>query len=329
MASSTEQNRARATVDGSKPWRLAAYATGLAVGGMGAAIAMASALMAYRSAKPGRSFGKGEPPEGSYVRVRFPSADGLQIAGWFLPAATRGVGIILCHGFQTGRREMLPLAMALREKGHPVLIFDFRAHGESDGRWTSCGLLETCDLEGAVRYMLARPEVKSDSVGVAGSSMGAAVAILTAARMPEIGAVVADSSFATLKDVVASGYRVIWRVPAFPFVPVTLWFAEKLVGVKVGAIRPLDAVASLSPRPLLIIHGTADRMVALKDAYLLYETAEEPKEIWTIPGADHVQARQLDPWGYTERVADFFTKALGPSGGDGRRSTRADDSSRS
>ncbi|MCL4532335.1 MAG: alpha/beta hydrolase [Actinobacteria bacterium] len=292
----TELDRIPAAVDDRRLWRLVAGAVALAAGGCGAAITAISAYMA---------------------------------SGWFLPAVTPGVGIVLCHGCQTGRREMLSLAMALRARGFPVLLFDFRAHGESEGRWTSCGLLETRDLEGAVRYMLTRPEVKGSRVGVVGFSMGAAVSILTAARVPEIGAVAADSSFATLREVVASGYRVIWGLPSFPFASMSLWFAEKLVGVKAEAIRPLDAVASISPRPLLIIHGVADRLVPLRDAYLLYESAGEPKEIWTVPGADHVQARELDLEGYADKVTGFFRTALGSYGEEDRPSTRADGSSRS
>ncbi len=309
----TDLDQIQAAADGRTPWRRVAGAVALAAGGCGAAITAISAYMGYRSAKPSRSFGSQVPPDGAYEPVRFASTDGLNLSGWFLPATSRGVGIVLCHGFQTGRREMLSLAMALRSRGFPVLLFDFRAHGESEGRWTSCGLLEILDLEGAVRYMLTRPEVMGSRVGVVGFSMGAAVSILTAAEVQEIGAVVADSSFASLREVVANGYRVIWGLPSFPFASMSLWFAEKLVGVKAEAIRPLAAVASISPRPLLIIHGTADRLVPLRDAYRLYKAAGEPKEIWAVSGADHVQAREIDLEGYTEKVTDFFRTALGAS----------------
>jgi fermentation-respiration switch protein FrsA (DUF1100 family) len=198
--------------------------------------------------------------------------------------------------------------MALRERGYNALAFDFRAHGESEGRWTSCGLLEVQDLEGAVRYLLSRPEVVGDRAGVVGFSMGAAVAIMTAAQMPEIGAVVADSAFSSLRSVLASGYRIIWGLPAFPMASLSLWFAEKLVGVCADEIRPVDSVEKLSPRPILIIHGEKDRLVPAQDARLLYEAAREPKELWIAPGADHVQAREIDLPAYTERVDSFLKR---------------------
>lgn len=287
----------------------------LKMAGVGAALAGTALLglcaaVGYRSARPGRSFGTGDPDEGTYERVLFASADGLQLSGWFFPSGKPGPGIVLCHGFQTGRREALPVALGLRERGYNTLVFDFRAHGESEGRWTSCGFLETRDLEGAVRYLQGRPEVVGHRVGVVGFSMGAAVSILTAARMPEIAAVVADSPFATLRGVLASGFRVIFRLPAFPLANVSLWFAEKLVGVCADEIRPVDYVALVSPRPLLIIHGEADQLIPVANAHAVYATAAEPKEIWTVPGADHVEARLQDPEGYLDRVESFLSRAL-------------------
>lgn len=310
-------------------WHRRAGLAALAIGGAGAAVTAVSAYVAYRSARPNRTFGDESPPEGSYQHVHFLSSDGLRLSGWYLPTPEPGTGIVLCHGFRTGRREVLPLAMELQARGHPVLIFDFRAHGESEGRWTSLGLLEPHDLEGAVRFLLGRHQVKGDRVGVVGFSMGAAVSILTAARMPEIGAVVADSSFAGLREVVSNGYRIIWGMPSFPFALISLWFAERLMGIKAKAVRPLDAIGGIAPRPVLIIHGGADRLIPIADAQLLYASAGEPRELWTIPDADHVQARLLDLRGYAERVDEFFTKWLRPPEESGLPSTTDRGSSRS
>jgi fermentation-respiration switch protein FrsA (DUF1100 family) len=162
-----------------------------------------------------------------------------------------------------------------------------------------------------VRYLLGRPEVAGTGVGVVGFSMGAAVTIMTAARMPEIRAVVADSSFSSLRSVLASGYRVLWGLPAFPMANLSLWFAEKLVGVCADDIRPLDLVGDISPRPIMIVHGERDRLVSLGDAHLLYGAAREPRELWIYPGADHVQAREIDLPAYVERVDAFFRRWLG------------------
>lgn len=306
-------------------WQVAA----LAIGAIGASMLGLSAYVAYRMARPARASGEEEPPEGSYEKVRFPSADGLRLDGWFLSGTANAPAVILCHGFHTGRREMLSLATALRDRGYHVLTFDFRGHGASDGRWTSCGSMEPRDLEGAVRYMLSRPEVVADRVGVIGFSMGGAVAILTAARVPEIGALVADSSFASLKEVASCYFRRVTGLPAFPFANLALWFGERLVGARVDSIRPMDAIAAISPRPVFLIHGTEDRIVPLAEAYLLFESAGEPRELWTVAGADHVEARSIDLQGYVDRVDRFLRRYLASPAEAARLETTADGSPRS
>lgn len=283
----------------------------VALGSVAAGIVAISAYAGHRLSRPIRRYGEGEPPEGSYEEVRFPSTDGLRLSGWFLPATDALDGVVLCHGFHTGRREMLTTALALRDRGHHVLLFDFRGHGQSEGERSSCGLLETHDLEGAVSYLHARPEMAGKRVGALGFSMGASVAIATAARLPEIEAVVADSGFGVFKEVVASGFREMYRLPSFPFAPLALRIGERLVGVRAGENRPVDAIASIAPRPVLLIHGTADRLVPLSEAYLLQGAAGEGTELWVVEGAGHVEARFLDFEGYVNRVDSFLRRHLG------------------
>jgi uncharacterized protein len=313
MEDSEAQRKSNGTVSDQSNghlWKVAARSASLAAGGFGMALVGLAGYAAVRLAKPDRRFGHGEPPEGSYEAVIFPSTDGLRLSGWFLPAREKADALVLCHGFHTGRRDLLPVAMALRDLGHNVLIFDFRGHGDSEGRWSSCGQLETRDLEGAVRFVRRRPEVYEDRIGVLGYSMGAAIAIMTAPRVDEIRAVVADSPFATLREVLAGGFRSYYHVPYFPLIPMTLWINGRLVGANMAGTRPLDAIVGLSPKPLLLIHGEDDRIIPVSESLLLYEAAGEPKELWTVPGVDHVEARLHDLDRYAARVDGFFKKWL-------------------
>ncbi len=292
------------------PWVSALRSIALAATGVGVALLGVSAYAALRMASRRLSYGRGAPPKGSFEQVAFPSADGLRLSGWLLPAADARDALILCHGFKTGRREMLPLAMALRERGHQVLLFDFRGHGKSEGRWSACGGLESRDLEGAVRFMKGRFGMEGLPIGVIGFSMGGAVAIMAAGRLPEIEAVVADSAFATLDEALKTGFCTFCHLPREPFSRFALWFGERLVGVRAEEVRPLDAVPDLSPRPLLIVHGTQDRIVPLSEAYLLYEAAGNPKELWVVARAGHVEARLLQFDAYLEKVDGFLKSRL-------------------
>ena len=284
-------------------------AVAIALAATAAGILAASAYAAHRLATPRRA-PPTPAPQGPYEAVTFNASDGVQLHGWFLPGNPEGLPLVISHGFHTSRREGLPVGIALRDRGHNVLLFDFRAHGESDGQRTSCGPLETRDLEGAVGYLLRRPEVKGDRAGVIGYSMGAAIALMVAAGVPAIGAVVADSSFASIRGALPHYFRAAFPLPAFPFAHLALWFGERLVGVKADAIRPVEAIGKIAPRPVLLIHGVEDRLVPLSEAFRLYEAAGEQTGLWTVAGAGHAAARELDFQGYLDRVDHFFRRHL-------------------
>ena len=81
-------------------------------------------------------------------------------------------------------------------------------------------------------------------------------------------------------------------------------------GYPFQAVRPLDAVAKIAPRPLLLIHGTADTVIPVVHSYRLYEAAGDPKELWIFEGAQHCGGYFADRPAYVQRVAEFFAKAL-------------------
>ena len=98
-----------------------------------------SAFLVYQYARARGIWGTDEPPDGAAEEVSFTSIDNVRISGWFF--AARGEqpapAVVLCHGIWTGRRECLPLALRFHAAGYNVLCFDFRAHGLSDGRFTT------------------------------------------------------------------------------------------------------------------------------------------------------------------------------------------------
>jgi dipeptidyl aminopeptidase/acylaminoacyl peptidase len=300
--------------------RYALLTTAATLGLSGAAAALVSALsgfLVYQYARARGQWGTDEPPAGAAEEVTFESAeDQMRISGWFFDAqdSEPGPAIVLCHGVWTGRRECLPLALRFRAAGYNVLCFDFRAHGLSDGRFTSVGHLETNDVIGAVQYLKQRPEVDPKRIGVVGFSMGAAATIQAAARCTDIAAVVADSAYASFVDAARYCFRVVTRVPQFPMATIALQWAKWIVHVDASQLRPVDVIARISPRPILLTHGVLDEIVPVRHAHTLFKAAEEPKELWIVPDAHHVGARDLDPEGYFERVERFMRQALSPAG---------------
>ena len=245
----------------------------------------------------------------SFESVTFTSADGLHLAGWHIPSHN-GATLILCHGLGDNRVGMLPQAALLTKHGYGSFLFDFRAHGESEGEMVTYGYAESDDVLAAVDYLLSRPDVDPQRIGILGGSLGAATAIRAAARSTHLKAVVAESAFTSLEDEVASSFTAFSGLPPFPFAPLTVAFAQWRTGLRISEVKPIDDIPSIAPRPVLIIHGTDDDTIPAKQGLRLYEAAGEPKELWMVGGMGHESALGLLPDEYEKRVIGFFDKAL-------------------
>lgn len=247
-----------------------------------------------------------------WEEVRFRSADGLELAGWFIPPdpASDGATVIFLHGLGNHRGELLEQAAVLAGHGYGALLFDLRNHGESQGTLTTLGYYEVEDVRGAVAYLLGRSEVAPERIGLLGMSLGAATGIRAAARIPEIKAVVAQSAFATLQDNVADGVRAFTGLPPFPFAPLVIWFGEREAGIRMRDVRPLDDVSRISPRPILLIHGEQDSAIPPINSQRLYDAAGEPKELYLIPNAGHGGFLDADRRAFEEKVVGFLNRYL-------------------
>jgi fermentation-respiration switch protein FrsA (DUF1100 family) len=80
-------------------------------------------------------------------------------------------------------------------------------------------------------------------------------------------------------------------------------------------MRPIDDIGRIGPRPILITQGKIDEIVPVEHAYTLFEAAHEPKELWIVDDAHHVEVRDRDADLYFERVEAFLRKALRPAHG--------------
>lgn len=242
---------------------------------------------------------------GTFRPVKFLSADGIRLAGLYGESAGAHAAILFCHGWPGDKEDMLGLAGAVRLAGFNVLVFDFRSWGESDQGPVTLGYREAEDIVGAVRFLRERHHGAARTIGVAGVSMGAAAAILAAVRTPEIAAVVADSSYARLDDAVRRvGARFGWLSPLAQSSMQRI--SEQVLGMPLASVAPIAAIPRISPRPVLIIHGSLDRLTDVEDARLLYQASGHPKALWTVDAAGHGQARRLRQAEYDRRVIEFF-----------------------
>ncbi len=251
-----------------------------------------------------------------YEDVTF-AGQGVELSGWYVPGYG-DAAVVLVHGFASNRTDQLGLVPALHAAGFHVLLYDQRRVGASGGDAVTFGLYEAGDLAAAADYLRARSGARE--VGAVGISLGASVALLAAGQGAPLGAVVADSAFADLEELVSEGTPVrlfvlgsfvgpLWRGMS----PLILWHAERQSGLRAAAVRPVADVGKISPRPILLIHGLDDHLFTYENSVALYEAATAPKELWLVPGANHALARRRDPAAYDRRVVEFLAGALHPT----------------
>jgi len=158
------------------------------------------------------------------------------------------------------------------------------------------------DIDAAMRTLLARPEVDPDRIVLFGQSLGGALAIYYAAHgahRKRIRVLVADSAF--------SDYRAITREKLASFF--LTWPFQWLPWLTVdNDFSPEASIRAVSPIPLLLIHGDQDKVVPMHHSQRLYELAPEPKALWIIPGAGHIQSLYSDP--VRERLTAYLLAHL-------------------
>ncbi len=236
-----------------------------------------------------------------YEDVRFQTGDGLTLAGWYFPAAAeplRGT-IVHFHGNAANITNHLPLVSWLPYEGFNLLMFDYRGYGQSQGRVTRAGTIS--DGHAALDYALSRPEVRGGPVFVYGHSLGGAVAVTVAVERPEVTAVIAESTFGSYRGIAARHAR------GLVFVPV---LADALAALTISRGHdPIDVVARLAPRPLLVIVAENDRTCFPELGRELYEAAAQPKEFWRAPRADHLDILEHHPSELPRRIIGFCERA--------------------
>jgi len=248
-----------------------------------------------------------------YETVLFTARDGILLKGWVVkpehPRAKTPV-VIICHGVGANKSDFTELAVSLSKRGYIVLLFDFRAHGESKGIRTSLGYHEQTDIMAALDFLKTRPEIDSGHIGIYGFSMGGSAAILAAAHTNAFRAVVVDSAFTSLRDQAHDAITGFYHLPSFPFLPLAIMGYQLYFQTSVDSVSPVSVIAKIAPTPVLIIAGDGDALIPVDNGRKLFSAAQEPKELWIVPNADHGATMAAAGGAYEKRVGEFFDRNL-------------------
>jgi uncharacterized protein len=245
-----------------------------------------------------------------YEEITFLSHDGLRLKGWFVPAPhPSSATLFILHGKGSNAGDMLQQTAALRQGNWNLFYFNFRGHGGSEGTYSSIGPLELKDFESAIAYLKSSHPASCRRIAAFGHSLGAAVALVGAARHPEILGVAAESSFRHVDRTIRRFAWLFYHIPSLSMTLAMLITSFRL-GVPIGRFAPVRSIGKIAPRPVLLIQGEQDVRVPMSDAKALFKAAHEPKELWVVPGADHGKPWEVAKEAYETKLTAFFRKVF-------------------
>ncbi len=247
--------------------------------------------------------------------VTFPTSDGLELSGWFIPAVpdppsaqagkedtttgdptVTGAGagrgedrlvVILCHGNAGNISHRLDTMHLFHRLGHDFFLFDYRGYGKSQGKPSEKGTY--LDAEAAWDYLTRERGIDPGRIVLFGRSLGGSIAAhLAQSRSPQ--ALIVESSFTSVTDMGADIY---------PFLPVRL-----LARFKYSTADYLKKVTC----PVLISHSKDDEMISVKHGRKLFEAANDPKEFLEFAGSHNegfIASKEM----YSKGIAEFINRA--------------------
>ncbi len=241
--------------------------------------------------------------------IRFPTADGVELAGWYLPP-DNGTAVILAHGAGSTRSAVLDHAALLADHGYGILAFDARGHGDSQGRAMDFGWWGDEDIGGAVDFLDGQPDVRH--IAALGLSMGGEEALGALAADDRIEAVVAEGATVRVAgDRAWLSTRYGWRGQAQEWLEsATTWFTDWFSPAD-PPISLRDAVSRAEPRPVLLI-AAGEVPGERHAAEWIQSGAPGSVTVVEMPGAGHTAGLRTDAALWEQVVIDFLDEAVTP-----------------
>jgi len=245
-----------------------------------------------------------------FEEVSFQARDGVPLKGWWVGAPQARGTVVLVHGLNRSRIEMVKKVPFLHERGWNALLFDLRHHGASGGNVSSFGYFEKQDAHAAVELARSR---SAGPVVLWGVSLGAATATLAAADDPGVAGLVCDSSYRSLRDTVSHHLELArswaWWMRAVPSWPVgaeVLFWISRKGGFDVDAVDVRAAAARMAGRPCLFVCNSGDERMPAEIAFELKAAAGDRARVLVVPGHSHGGAYREATAAYQGAVAQVL-----------------------
>jgi pimeloyl-ACP methyl ester carboxylesterase len=233
--------------------------------------------------------------------------------GWFFPGLRGAPTVILCHGYESSRGELLTLISALQDHQYNVFTFDFAAHGANAGI-TTLGYREADEVHAAVEAVAARADVDATQFGIWGYNIGAYAALREAEGDKRVRALILDSVYDEPKQMVKVGVQRN-GLGGFPLMVTAAETSFRWLNRDYRNDPPLTSrYRNLNGVALLFIKASDDPELGAI-THQMYWKAPEPREEATIPHGNFVRLSDDEKRTYENRVVSFFLGRLSPVGG--------------
>lgn len=254
----------------------------------------------------------GDPSEQdiTFEEVTFKTSDGFAIPGWYMPAPYNNTkeSVLLVHGRTSNRTEGMRYAKSILKAGYNVLAIDLRHPRQHPDIISTMGFHEKKDVIAALDYL--ENEKGAQSIGVIGFSMGAAASMIVMAKDPRIKAGIFSGGYANSMDVLSEQALLIYGLPRYPLMPMVAKFFSWRGDLDINEINPEKYIGKISPRPVYIMHGTADKTVGFEHGQRLFNAAKEPKQFWRAQNGEHTKLWQLNNEKAETSVVTFFDRYM-------------------
>ncbi|MEM6284846.1 MAG: alpha/beta hydrolase [Chloroflexota bacterium] len=237
----------------------------------------------------------------AYESVLLTTSDGEELAAWYIPPADDdGRVVIYVHGRSGNRGQLLPAAAGLYEAGYGALLFDMRTHGESTGGELTYGINEVLDVRAAVDFLREQPDVDPERITIMGHSLGASISVMAAAQIADIAAVVTLSPYSSITEVIGDRAWQNRYIPPRPTRDLIVLFVGTLTRRDYSQSCPQCVINEIAPRPVLLVHGTADVEVPFWSAERNMAVAGDHVTLRVLEGMDHA----TDAWAAEDGLAE-------------------------
>ncbi len=269
-----------------------------------AIIIIATLLTVHIGFKAPRRIEHGTPAEYglAFEEIQIRTVAAKQLFAWWLPVAGPAPALIMLHGWGGNAELMLPLAVPMHRAGLNVLLVDARNHGRSDSASYSSLPRFAEDAGAAVDWVKTQSRDPRQQVALLGHSVGAGAVLFEASRRDDIAAVISIAAFAHPEWMMRRQLDRS-RMPGFCKSWI-LRYVEWVIGHRFAVIAPINTTCRVKC-PVLLVHGTVDDTVPVRDMYAIRDHCRENKpELLLIEGGRHASVDEVER--HADRLVAFL-----------------------